>query len=346
MSSPKKPVFISCGQFLESEKALGKTAAELVTKLTPFEGYFAENQNDLRGVTESILGRLYDSVGFIAIMHHRGTVTQPDRTITRASVWIEQEIAVAAFMGQILKRPLRTLAYFQQGIPLEGVRQFILLNAKPFTTSADVIRDLEAELPAWTTALSESLTANQREAIHRKLAVSRLHALHPTLTIWVTNRTEFNISVKSVSLWHGKNGQNHKRLSRGVLSEGRKSAEIRPNSENSGISFTTDDDAMLKLQDLGVVDRHLPSYSFLSDDVDIEIRMEYEVLGEELEHRETVGVRVYGNRQLDGGGDALTSDLEGAAKSSQRGIRTVRAWGTTRQRCWSHWLMITAESQT
>src|SRR5216683_2291933 len=147
MSNPKKRIFISCGQFLESEKALGRKAAELVNNLTPFEGYFAENQSDLTGVTESILGKLHDSVGFIAILHHRGTVTQLDRTITRASVWIEQEIAIAAFMGQILKRPLRTLGYYEQGIPLEGVRQFILLNAKPFTTSEEVIRDLEEMLP-------------------------------------------------------------------------------------------------------------------------------------------------------------------------------------------------------
>jgi hypothetical protein len=55
MSESKKIVFISCGQFLESEKALGNKAAELVRKLTPFEGYFAENQSDLNGVTESIL---------------------------------------------------------------------------------------------------------------------------------------------------------------------------------------------------------------------------------------------------------------------------------------------------
>src|SRR6266852_2410040 len=165
MSEPKRTVFISCGQFLESEKTLGKKVAELVAVLTPFEGYFAENQSSLEGVTESILGRLYDSVGFIAIMHYRGAVTVQDRTITRASVWIEQEIAIAAFMGQFLKRPLRTVSYYQEGIQLEGVRQFILLNAKPFRTTEDVLRDLEAVLPTWTTPLYESLTPHQREAI-------------------------------------------------------------------------------------------------------------------------------------------------------------------------------------
>lgn len=50
MSEPRKTVFVSCGQ-IESEKALGKEADELVRKLTPFEGYFAENQSDLGRVS-------------------------------------------------------------------------------------------------------------------------------------------------------------------------------------------------------------------------------------------------------------------------------------------------------
>jgi hypothetical protein len=95
-------------------------------------------------------------------------------------------------MGQLLKRPLRTVNYYQRGIQLEGVRQFILLNAKPFRTSEDVLGDLEVVLPAWTTPLYESLTSQQREAIQRKLQVVRINALHPRLTIWVTNRSEFD----------------------------------------------------------------------------------------------------------------------------------------------------------
>ena len=64
--------------------------------------------------------KLLAVIGFIAIMHHRGTVTGHDRTITRASVWIEQEIAIAAFMGQVLKRPLRSASYCQKGIQRIG----------------------------------------------------------------------------------------------------------------------------------------------------------------------------------------------------------------------------------
>jgi hypothetical protein len=95
MSEPRKTVFISCGQYSEEERALGKSAAELVRQCTPFDGYFAENQTTLATLTENVLTRLYESVGLIVIMHHRGTVETPRGRLTRASVWVEQEVAVA-----------------------------------------------------------------------------------------------------------------------------------------------------------------------------------------------------------------------------------------------------------
>ena len=55
---------------------------------------------------------------------------------------------------------------------------------------------------------------------------------------------------------------------------------------------------MLKLQSLGIVDRYLPNYPF-SDDVILEIRIEYDLLGVDDEYRETVRVRVHGSRQIE-----------------------------------------------
>jgi hypothetical protein len=55
---------------------------------------------------------------------------------------------------------------------------------------------------------------------------------------------------------------------------------------------------MLKLQSLGVVERHLPVYQF-TDDVDLEVRIEYDLLGVDDEYSETVRVRVHGSRQIE-----------------------------------------------
>ena len=122
--------------------------------------------------------------------------------------------------------------------------------------------------------------------------------MHPGLTVWLTNRSDFGVRVKSVSLWHGSAGRGHKRLSYAVPSDNRKFVELRPHTENAPIAFVTDDDAMLKLQTLGIVERHLPTYAS-HDGVDVEVRVEYDLPGVQDEYRETVRVTVYGNRQIE-----------------------------------------------
>ena len=87
-------------------------------------------------------------------------------------------------------------------------------------------------------------------------------------------------------------------MSHGVLSDNRIFVELRPHTENVPIAFVTDEDAKLKLQSLGVVEKHLAGYEF-SDDVDVEVRVEYDLLGVEDEYRETVRVIVRGNRRIE-----------------------------------------------
>ena len=161
----------------------------------------------------------------------------------------------------------------------------------------DHIGRTERKPPEKATLLNESLSS-QREAIRRKVAIARIHACHPSLTICVTNRSGFAVSVKSASLWHSQNGQRPKRLNHGELTDNRRSVEVRANSENTPIAFTTDEDSMLKLQSFGVIEKRF-LLSDSRDDIDIEVHIEYEVLGIEDERGEAVRVRVYGNRQID-----------------------------------------------
>ena len=143
-------VFISCGQVTEQESRLGMAAAELVRQLTPYDPYFAENQSSLEGLTKNILGALNRSVGLIAIMHPRGAMAFPDgRHQTRASVWIEQEIAIAAFIVQVLGRSLRVVAYIHKDIAREGMREELQLNPVVFQHDDEVLAHLRQILPTW-----------------------------------------------------------------------------------------------------------------------------------------------------------------------------------------------------
>jgi hypothetical protein len=159
--TPKELVFISCGQATQEEKKLGSDVFQLVSELTPYLPYFAENQASLEGLTQNILGNLNKAVGFIAIMHPRGMVKLHDgKEAVRGSVWIEQELAIAAFIEQILNRKIRVAAYIHEDIRREGMRDQLLLSPVRFSTDSEVLDHLRNVLPDWR--LAEDPAANKR----------------------------------------------------------------------------------------------------------------------------------------------------------------------------------------
>lgn len=132
------------------EKKLGNNICELVREVTPHEPYFADQQSSLGAFTKNILGALHRAIGLIAIMHPRGTVRFPSGTEhTRASVWIEQEIAIAAFVTQILGRPLKVAAFVHSDINREGMREQLQLNPVVFSDDAEVLKHLRGILAGW-----------------------------------------------------------------------------------------------------------------------------------------------------------------------------------------------------
>ena len=130
---------------------MGKSAERLIHEQTGFAAYFAENQNSLQGLSENIFDALKRASGFVAIMHHRGHVTAPFDTHTRGSVWIEQEIAIAAFLRFFTGRTIPVLLYLQRGadgteIKREGLREQLRLDPITFTSSEDVLNDLRMRI--------------------------------------------------------------------------------------------------------------------------------------------------------------------------------------------------------
>jgi hypothetical protein len=154
VSGQRRTIFISCGQYARNEILLGEAAARLVEELTPFRAHFAQTQSSLEGVTNHILRQLNESVGLIVILHPRGQVARVGSSIVRASVWIEQEIAIAAFMNQVLQRGLRVKAYIHESIGLEGLREQVLLNPTRFSTDQEVLDDLRGILSQWAAEIS------------------------------------------------------------------------------------------------------------------------------------------------------------------------------------------------
>jgi len=149
MNNNSPTVFISCGQYTNAERELGRNVCELFRKQTRLEPYFAQNQTTFSALTENVLGALNRCVGFIGIMHHRGSVETPKGKIIRASVWIEQEIAIAAFIQHILERKIEVQLYIQKEIALEGMREKLLLNPEEFANENEVLAHLKRNIERW-----------------------------------------------------------------------------------------------------------------------------------------------------------------------------------------------------
>jgi hypothetical protein len=169
-SAGKPLIFISCGQYTEEEKALGKELERIVRESTPYDAYFAEVQNSLEGLTAHILSSLERCVGFVAVAHQRGKVRRPHDEIVRASVWVEQEIAIAAFIQHVLNRKIEVALYLQRGIQREGIREQLRLAPVEFDSTADVINDFRRRVADWKLEVAprQSLVAKWRFEAERR----------------------------------------------------------------------------------------------------------------------------------------------------------------------------------
>jgi hypothetical protein len=148
-------IFISCGQFTDEEKALGKAIVKMVKEVTGSEAFFAEEVSDLNGLDSNILEALRDASGFITVLHPRGEITRPDgSTLIRASVWIEQEIAVATYIQRVEKRSLPVIAFVHKSVGREGIRELVHLNPILFTHESEVLDALRERLQSWKSLTS------------------------------------------------------------------------------------------------------------------------------------------------------------------------------------------------
>jgi hypothetical protein len=149
MSKPL--IFISCGQYTTAEKSLGKNIYNMVEGLG-MQPFFAEQVQDLKGLNENILDHLRDCDGFITVLHPRGKIRRPDGSDhTRASVWIEQEIAITAYIQHVEKRTLPVIAFIHESVGREGIRDLLHLNPITFSDEMEVLASLPARLQAWGT---------------------------------------------------------------------------------------------------------------------------------------------------------------------------------------------------
>ena len=186
----KPTVFISCGQFTEAEKRLGRQIAQMVKTVAGLEPFFAEDVQDLNGLDDNILKALRDCAGVIVVLHPRGKIERPDKTtVTRASVWIEQEIAIATYIQRVEKRELRIAAFQHRDVDREGLREFLHLNPATFTDESEVLVALSEQLAGWRSVSTDVRLELRSEPL-------RVQDQHPIrqLSLLLFNETNERIS--------------------------------------------------------------------------------------------------------------------------------------------------------
>jgi len=85
--------------------------------------------------------------------------------LIRASVWIEQEIAIAAYMKQVRRKDIGIRLFLQKGIVLEGIREKLIINPFEFESNDEVVTQLESFLPTWR----DSLRPREPETLQERL---------------------------------------------------------------------------------------------------------------------------------------------------------------------------------
>ena len=184
-------IFVSCGQYTQAEKSLGKAIVEMTKAITGLDTFFAEEVHDLNGLDSNILGALRDCDGFITILHPRGQIVRPDGTThIRASVWIEQEIAIATYIKRVEKKTLPVIAFVHESVGREGLRDLLHLNPKSFTSETEVLAALPELLQSWKTLSSSDIRLQlqygprSREQEHwiRQLSVSLVNDTNQRIT--------------------------------------------------------------------------------------------------------------------------------------------------------------------
>jgi hypothetical protein len=191
----RKKVFISCGQYTDAEKNLGKRIADMVRTTTNMEPFFAEEVQDLNGLDANILGAMRDSSAFITVLHPRGEIARPDGSkVIRASVWIEQEIAVATYIQRFENHSLPIIAFKHKSVSREGIRDLLHLNPIEFTHEDEVLAELPNRLEPWRSLKPSGVELQLASTVFKQQDGHEIRWLETTLV------NETNLRIDSYEL--------------------------------------------------------------------------------------------------------------------------------------------------
>jgi len=151
---PDARVFISCGQRAEAGET--EVAAAVASALADegFSPYIAVGQQTLQGLKENIFEKIAEAEYFVFIDFCREQLVGLTPPNHRGSVFVQQELALAAYLGT------EAMIFQEDGIrPREGVLTAIQGNSINFTDRARLAAEVvnEAKRRGWDPSWQNSL---------------------------------------------------------------------------------------------------------------------------------------------------------------------------------------------
>lgn len=131
-------IFIACGQLTNQEKTLGLSIQKHIKDKYSINTFLAETAHDLVDLNSHIFKNLNNCTGFIAILHKRNQINIKYDT----SVWINQEIAVIAYLKSIGKE-VPSLILIEDEAEQEGLIKYTIANPPTFKTDDEALTKID-----------------------------------------------------------------------------------------------------------------------------------------------------------------------------------------------------------
>jgi hypothetical protein len=117
--------------------------------------------------------------------------------LVRASVWIEQEIAIATYIQRHENRQLLIIAFKHKSVGLEGIRSLLHLNPIQFSDERELLAALQKHLEEWKSLKPSGIELQLASKANRQQDGHAMRTLEVTL-VNNTNRriTEYDFEVR------------------------------------------------------------------------------------------------------------------------------------------------------
>src|SRR5580698_684490 len=105
-------IFVSCGKRTHAGTQLGRNVEVEINRHEGFKAYLAESVQSLDTLGHNVFEALRRCSGAVVLLH--------EREVRRASMWINQELAILAFRQFFEAREIPILVFKDQNVSLEG----------------------------------------------------------------------------------------------------------------------------------------------------------------------------------------------------------------------------------